>query len=206
MNGSMRPRGSLVPLLGAALLAGACKARPGDGASLRGAAREKTTMTLMEEVARARFEPPADGRLTGPQVEMYLKVKERALSIRETLRERKGDLATADLRAAQELGHNPKELQWVEERVLEAQAARVGEELDRRIDASRRRFVQGLREERRTATDPARRAEIDRLLATFAPSLEQTAPAGPAVHHNADLLARYEDRLGRLEVALNEKR
>jgi hypothetical protein len=200
MTGRLR----ILPLLAAVLLAGACKLRPGDGASLRGKAPEAGTSALREDAARAQYQPPVDGRLTEQQVERYLEVRERALKIREELRE---DLATADLRATRELGYNPKELQWIEERVLEARVSHLGEQLDRRIDASRRQFVAGLQEERKMA-DPARRAEIDRLISQFgprSPSLPEPrrgGPAGPAVLHNTELLARYEERLERLEAAL----
>ena len=190
----------VLPLLAAALLVGACKLRPGDGASLRGET-ERGTSALMEEAARAQYQPPADGRLTEQQVERYLEVRERALKIRG---ERREDLATADLRVARELGYNPKELRWIEERVLEARVSRLGEQLDQRIDASRRQFVAGLQEERKTATDPARRTEIDRLIAQFSPRSPSPAEGkrrGPAVLHNTELLAHYEDRLERLETA-----
>lgn len=193
MSGRLR----VLPLLAVALLAG-CKLRPGDGASLRGRGPEAGASALMEEAARAQYRPPADGRLTERQVERYLEVRERALRIREGR-----DLATVDLLAARELGYNPKELRWIEERVLEARVSHLGEQLDRRIDASRSQFVAGLQEERKTA-DPARRAEIDRLIAQFAPrSPERTRRglSGPAVLHNTELLAQYEGRLERLEIA-----
>ncbi len=199
--------GPLLPLLAAALLAGACKLRPGDGASLRGGAQEKGTSALMEEAARAQYRPPADGRLDGRQVESFLAVRERALKIRE---ERREDLATADLRAARDLGYNPKELRWIEERVLEARVSRLGEDLDQRIDASRRQFVEDLQEERKTVTDPVRRAEVDRLIRQFSPrssNLPQRTrrgSVGEAVRHNAELLARYEEKLERLEGARAE--
>lgn len=196
----MTARLRVLPLLAATLLAGACKLRPGDGASLRGKGPEAGTSKLMEDAARAQYQPPADGRLTERQVERYLEVRERALRIREGR-----DLATADLLAARELGYNPKELRWIEERVLEARVSHLGEQLDQRIDASRRQFVAGLLEERKTA-GPARRAEIDRLMAQFSPrSVERKrrGSAGPAVLHNTELLTRYEERLERLEIASN---
>lgn len=67
-------------LLGAALLA------PGCGRSQEAAAPEPTpreeTAALMEQVAEAEFQPPADGRLTEGQLQLYLEVRERQQEIR----------------------------------------------------------------------------------------------------------------------------
>lgn len=107
---------------------------------------ETGTMDLMDEIADDTYEPPADGELTGEQIEMFLEVRDRAQAIREVaeknLDERTqdtegteqepglfdtframgdvGDFVTADLRAAHELDYNTAEYQWVEETVVGA--------------------------------------------------------------------------------------
>jgi len=100
---------------------------------------------VMEKAAEAEYEPPEDGKLTEKQMQMWLEVKEKGNSYRTTAVkdiEKRGDeskgndlaalknavggygsvaaAVTADVRAAQELGHNPKEFMWVESAVMEA--------------------------------------------------------------------------------------
>src|SRR4030095_11007562 len=53
------------------------------------------------------------------------------------------DVATADLRAAQELGYNPKEYSWIKERVLEAQMLRTNQSLNRQISDLEKGSSQG---------------------------------------------------------------
>src|SRR5258708_34808385 len=101
---------------------------------------------------------------------MYLDVRQREQQIREVaLKERQGepapadsgvdqlayvealktvgdqpdlaDIATADLRAAQELGFNPKEYGWVKERVLEAQMQETALALGAQIAQGRQQVL-----------------------------------------------------------------
>jgi hypothetical protein len=226
-------------LLGAALLA------PGCGRSQEAAAPEPTpreeTAALMEQVAEAEFQPPADGRLTEGQLQLYLEVRERQQEIRrqaldgledrEPAREEAPeapataeappadaanavnadddamvdalevvgdheDPALADLQAARELGYNPKEYLWVREQVREAQIARAGLLLSRRLAESRERHLAGLEAELATAATPEARAEVEERLADFRRGLVESLPeVPPAVLFNAGLLDRYEERL-----------
>lgn len=208
------------------LLLGCGKKPAEDDASIRKSLEEKGTVDLMDQVSKAPdYQPPADGRLTERQVEMYLAVRKRELRIREVaLQSLKGkgeqadkesrkaspfeavkalgdlaDVATADLRAAQELGHNPKELQWVKERVLEAQVLATTQALNRQVARSRESLLANLEEQKRAATNTEEREEIDRRIAELknsAGSLE-TVPAG---EYNSRLLARYEDELASLKA------
>ncbi|HEV2844153.1 MAG TPA: hypothetical protein VG477_04840, partial [Thermoanaerobaculia bacterium] len=150
-----------------------CKGKPAeDEASIRESLEEKGTVDLMDQVSKAPdYPPPADGRLAERQVKMYLDVRERELRIREVAlrslqakgeqaeqEERKvspfeavkalgdlADVATADLRAAQELGHNPKEFQWVKERVLEAQMLATTRSLNQQVARSRESLLANLK-------------------------------------------------------------
>jgi len=177
------------------LLAGCHRAPADDEASIRKRLGQKSTAVLLQEVAKADFRPPTDGRLTEPQVESFLKVEERSRKIRAVAA--KGTApeqgATADLRAAQELGFNPKEMAWVRDRVREARSARLGDLLDRHIAESRRRFVERLQEEEKRVTDPAERKDIERRIATFGRAPQSAGPPRqPWVSWNAELLGRYE--------------
>jgi hypothetical protein len=206
-----------------------CRDKPAqDEASIRESLEEKGTVDLMDQVSKAPdYPPPADGRLTDRQVKMYLDVRERELRIREVALQSlkaKGeqaeqearkvspfeamkalgdlaDVATADLRAAQELGHNPKEYQWVKERVLEAQMLATTRTLDRQVAEGRKGILATLEEQRRTATDDAQRAEIDRRIEELRKgSADSMSEGDPGIEYNAGLLARYKDRFAKIQA------
>jgi hypothetical protein len=113
------------------------------------------------------FKPPADGRLTEAQVRLYLKGQER------------------DFR--------PEEHAWVRERVREARLAGLTSGLDQKVIEGRRRILSSLEERRRAATDPARKAELDRDIAEVRRLLRGAPPeVAPSVRANAELVARLE--------------
>lgn len=162
-----------------------------DPASIRERIGEKSAMRVVEEAARAQFVPPAHGRLDERQVRMYLEVREREEKIRRASGAAAAEASAAGLRAAQELGRNPKEYQWIGERVREARTAATAGDLDRKIVDSRRRILRSLEEHRRTLADPAKQAAVDRQIAEIRGLLRGAAPEiPPAVRHNAELLAR----------------
>jgi hypothetical protein len=174
-----------VPLLGMALIVSGCQRKPVHD-------QAPGTASLMDQVAKApEYKPPADGRLDRRQVEMYLEVHRREEKIRDALRA-KGDLAnlaTADLRAARELGYNPREYAWVRERVLEAEMLRATRTLSRQVAESRQALLALLRKQKEAAADAGRKAEIDHQIR------ELETPAGaanadPVRAANADLLAQ----------------
>ena len=178
---------SCVFLLLVALTVSGCQRKPVDRASV-----QQGTASLMDQVAKApEYKPPADGRLNRRQVEMYLEVHRREGEIRDALRA-KGDLAnlaTADLRAARELGYNPKEYAWVRDRVLEAEMLRATRSLSRQVAESRQALLALLRKQKEAATDAGRKAEIDHQIRELeAPS--GAANADPVRAANADLLAQ----------------
>ena len=150
------------------------------------------TASLMDQMAKApEYKPPADGHLNRRQVEMYLEVHRREEKIRDTLRA-KGDLAnlaTADLRAARELGYNPREYAWVRDRVLEAEMLRATRTLSRQVAESRQALLALLRKQKEAATDAGRKAEIDHQIRELEIPAG-TANADPVRAANADLLAQ----------------
>jgi len=203
-----------------------------DEAAIQKSLHQKGTANLMDEVAKApEYHPPADGHLTEAQIKMYLEVRQREQQIREVaFKERQGagepadsgqdqlayvealktvgdqpdlaDIATADLRAAQELGFNPKEYGWVKERVLEAQMQETALALSQQIAQGRQQVLAQLEQRRRETTDPVQTAQIERQIEEFNKNL-QAAPvsvADPVRQANAGLLARYKDDLVRLQA------
>jgi hypothetical protein len=191
----MTHRAVRTALLCAAVLAG-CARQEADGKKVGTKSRALTTAEVMDQVAKASYQPPADGRLTEAQIRMYLEVERRA---REILAEpgAQEPAVTADLRAALELGHNPKELGWVRERVLEAWIALRGQELDSKIAASRTRMVQDLETQLESATDPRQKAELEKQIADIHAAAPLATAAPPAVGHNAELVHRYEAEVAR---------
>jgi hypothetical protein len=112
------------------------------------------------------------------------------------------DIATADLRAAQELGINPKEYAWVKERVLEARMQETALALSQQIAESRQQVLSQLDKSRQETTDLVRKAQIERQIEDFNNNLQATSvtAADPVRQANAALLAKYKDDLARLQT------
>jgi hypothetical protein len=184
-------------LLAAALLAaGGCKGKPADDqASVKTSLEKKGTLQVLSEMAQAKYDPPADGKLTEQQIAMYVAVKQRALRIR-ALAEGLDD-ATADLRAALEQGGNPKEYQWVAERVMEALLSELSQRLAAQLAEGREQYVQMLEVQKQAATDTAQRAAIDKQIAAARAEQAQRgqAPASEALRHNLALVAKHRDEI-----------
>src|SRR6185436_12295411 len=181
------------------------------GCARQGAEEEKagkkpddmTTAEVMALVAKATYQPPADGQLTEKQLGMYLDVKRRARKIRAAVPAAPGSPNTqepaslADLRATLELEYNPKELSWVQERVLEAWIALRGQELDRKITESRNQMLRDLEAQLQSATDPHQKAEIQKQIAEIRAAAPLATTAPQALDHNAALVRRYESEVAR---------
>jgi hypothetical protein len=220
---------TVLALSGAILFACGCQGKAADEVSIQKSLRQKGTANLMDEVAKApEYHPPTDGRLTEAQIKMYLDVRQREQQIREVaFKERQApadsgadqlayvealttvgdqpelaDSATADLRAAQELGFNPKEYRWVKERVLEAQMQETALALSQQIAQSRQQVLAQLDQRRQETTDPVQRAQIERQIEEFNKNAQASSvlAADPVRQANAGLLARYKDDLSRLQT------
>ena len=126
-------RSTLSLMLCLSLALAGCKAKEvADKADISKDLKERGTTELMEEVAKDEYNPPADGRLTENQIQMYLKVREHEKKIAQVAKdemkqhaekaEKKGegsitgmldgfkalgsaaDFMTADIRAAKVMG------------------------------------------------------------------------------------------------------
>jgi hypothetical protein len=78
----VRRRGAALAAGGLALLCGGC-GRADERAAIEARLRSRAAADVVREAAAARYEPPADGRLTEAQVRMFLEVRERECRIRE---------------------------------------------------------------------------------------------------------------------------
>lgn len=180
MGSGPMPRHRLpsVLLLGAVLLVPGCGRKPSGS-----------------QAAKAQdYKPPADGHLSEGQVRMYLEVRRREQKIREAAFKSQSlaDVATADLRAARELGFNPREYRWVRDRVMEARMLQATQALRQQVAASREALLRSLELQKKTA-GAAGQAEIDRHIQDLRDSAEGVVDRDPVKAFNARLLARSED-------------
>lgn len=160
--------------------------------------QEKETAEVVAEFSKALYDPPADGRLTDRQVRMYLEVQERGRKIGEVAAQDGAEsdgLVISDLRAALELGHNPKEFTWVAERIAEAEEVAALSVLEQRIGQSREEYLAMLEKERKAAVEEAQKAEIHQQIEEFKRPRETRAAGSQSVRHNLELLTRFKDEL-----------
>jgi DNA repair exonuclease SbcCD ATPase subunit len=118
------------------------------------------------------------------------------------------DFVTAEIRAAQELGHNTAEYQWVQEQVMEAQVAKMGRGAQEQIGVMGEQFVAMMEQQLANTTDAEQKAEIERQIAEYRQSLAESAAETeelePGVEHNIELLEKYQDRIERIQKLYQE--
>lgn len=181
-------------LLCAVLLVSACGREAAETEKGGKKPGEMTTAEVIDQATRATWQPPVDGKLTERQVRMYLEVKRR--SIKDFRRTEPA--ATNDLRATLELGYNPREMGWVRERMMDAWIALRGQELDRKLAASRVQMLRDLETQARGTTDPARRADLEKQIAAIRSAPPVATKGTDAVEHNATLIRRFESEVARV--------
>lgn len=234
--GILVPVPVLVLVLALALGLAACGGGE-DEASIEERLEEKGTMEVMEEAGKAEYEPPADGRLSEAQVERYIEVQERAAKIRQVAQKKMeekaaadeeagkadsvwsqvrnmgdamqgfGDVMTAEIRAAQELGHNPAEYQWVKEQVVEALATDAMQRMQQGLGEAQAELLAGLEAQRDEIEDPDQQEAMDRQIETMRESMEEAEEGelDAAVKHNVELVKRYEEEISAAHSAREEE-
>lgn len=221
-------RRSLIAVAAVATLLSGCKAKEAiDNAAISADLNKRGTVDLMEEASKDTYDPPADGKLTDAQIKMYLKVREHEKKIIEVAKaEAKqhaekakasgekslagmmesfktigsvADMATADIRAAKDLGLNSREYQWVKEQIITASGAALSEKftqsMTKNFDDAYAQAKKGLEE----ATNETEKKMYAEMLAGYDKTRQEMAsqqtPADPAVAHNRQLLAKYDQDL-----------
>ncbi|HEX2252094.1 MAG TPA: hypothetical protein VHQ65_02375 [Thermoanaerobaculia bacterium] len=196
---------------------------------------DKSAIEVLEEAGEDEYTPPEDGELTEEQMEMYLAVQERAIDLRQAAAAKIADveakvdgstteagkmfeafravgqgvgvdLFTADVRAAQELGHNTAEYQWVQSKIFEAQAAQMMRgmaqgmrEMQQQMGPQMIAMLEASKEAASTAED---KAEIQRQIDELEQAADQPAEEEelePGVAHNIELYAKYQERIQELQ-------
>jgi hypothetical protein len=110
-----------------------------------------------------------------------------------------GDVATAALRAAQELGYNSKEYKWVAKRIEDARVTGATQGLQQRVAASRIKILEALEERAKRTEDPAKRRELAEDIAGLRRRTEGLGrEPTEADRFNARLLAGYAGELAEM--------
>jgi hypothetical protein len=211
----------------AVLLAG-CKAKEMiDKAAIEADLDKRGTTELMQQVADDQYTPPEDGRLTEAQVEMYLKVREHEKKIAQVAKDQMkqhaeaaekageksigglmegfkalgsaADFATADIRAAKDLGFNTQEYLWVKQQILEVSTAEMAAKFTESIDTGFQKAYDEAKKAHDEATDETTKKMYADMLAGYDKSRQemqqQKTDEDPALAHNRQILAKYENAL-----------
>ncbi len=213
------------------LLAGCFGSEPKDAEE---ALEDKGVLDVLQEAGEDEYDPPADGKLTRDQVAMYLEVKKRerdlakvaAEKLKETGQELKDDeeegasfsaalkglgalrdltnFVTADIRAAQELGHNTAEYSWVKQQVLEAGLATWSQNVRQQTGANLETALQQMKDARDKAPNEEMRKFYDQQIENYEKVMAEQKQQDEeedteALRHNQELLSEFGGELKLLE-------
>lgn len=192
---------------------------------------DKGAREVLDDASEDHYIPPADGKLNRDQIEMYLRVREREKEIVNVARDRisksarkfkeeektfsglvegikslgsAADFLTADVRAAQELGYNTAEYEWVKSRILEAASSVMRERLARSSRAALDRRADELRRKMEETDNETERNTYAGLLETYERATSEENEIDEAVAYNRDLLEEYESALDTLGFELSK--
>jgi len=219
----------LPALLSLAVVFAGCKAKEAiDKASIAHDLQNRGTTDLLKETAKDKYDPPKDGRLTDGQVQMYLKVRDHERQIAQVARaeaqkhadaaKKNGEhsisgmmegfktlsaaaeMATADIRAAKDLGYNTAEYQWVKGKILEASLSAMGEKNTQAINAQMDAAYAQTKKAYDEAKDDQPKAMYQQMLDSYAKSKDDMAKQAqkdekPELAYNRQLLSKYENAL-----------
>lgn len=220
-------RSTLAIMLCASLALAACGGKEAEKADIAKDLEKKGTTELLQEVANDKYDPPADGRLTEAQVQMYLKVREKETAIAKVAKEqidqhakkaeKKGekslagmmeglqalgsaaDFMTADIRAAKELGYNTQEYLWVKGQVLAASSSVVVDQMSQAMAANMDKAYA----EAKKAHDEATDEQTKKLYADMLAGYDQTKKEMQASQQQQDpAIAHNRQLLSKHENAL----
>jgi len=186
-----------------------------------------STLDLAKQVADDKYTPPADGKLTDSQVQMYLKVREHEKQIAQVAKQQAqehadaakkagekslsgvlegfktmgsiADLATADIRAAKDLGYNTQEYLWVKGQILAVSTAAMGEKMGEAMTAGMDKAYADTKKAYDEAKDEQTKAMYKQTLDAFdqqrSQAKAQQPKEDPTIAYNKQILSKYEDTL-----------
>ncbi len=173
-----------------------CKAKElADKAAISRDLDKHGTTDLMKKVADDKYTPPADGKLTEAQVQMYLKVREHEKAIAQVAKQEAqqhadaakkagekslsgmmesfktlgsvADLVTADIRAAKDLGYNTQEYLWVKGQIMAVSTAAMTEKMMQAGNAALDNMYEQTKKAYEQATDETQKKALGESLAEF---------------------------------------
>lgn len=203
-----------------------CKAKElADKASISKDLDKRGTTDLMKEVANDSYTPPEDGRLSEAQIQMYLKVREQEKKIAQVAKDEMkqhaqnadkkeksiagmfegmkavasaADFATADLRAAKDLGYNSQEYLWVKQQVMAASTSVMAEQFSKAMSANFDQAYNAAKKAHDEAKDETTKKVYADMLAGYDKSkaeMQSQQKEDPALTFNRQLLAKHENAL-----------
>jgi len=206
-----------------------CKAKEAiDKAAISQDLEKKGTVDLMKEVADDKYTPPADGKLTDAQVQMYLKVREHEKDIAQVAKteaqqhadaaKKAGDnsigglveglktmssaaqMMTADIRAAKDLHYNTQEYLWVKGQILAASVSAMTQQTSSAMSAQMDASYAQMKKSYDEAKDEQSKKVYADMLANMEKS-KQEMKQGEQKEEPA--IAYNRQLLGKYENALN---
>jgi hypothetical protein len=218
-------RRTLAVLVCTALALGCQKAKE---ASIKADLEKRGTIDLMKEVADDKYTPPADGKLTDAQIQMYLKVRDHEKQIAQVARaeaqkhadaaKKEGDhslsglmegiktagaaaeMLTADIRAAKDLHYNTQEYLWVKGQILAASVSAMTEKTAQAMNASMDASYQQMKKSYDEAKDEQTKKMYGEMLANIDKSRQESA----VEQQKADPAMAYNRQLlSKYENAMN---
>jgi len=222
-------RRTLAIVVFTALALTGCKAKEMmEKASIEKDLKNRGTVDLMKEVADDKYTPPADGRLTDGQIQMYLKVREHEKQIAQVARaeaqkhaeaaKKEGEhsisglmegfktmgaaaeMLTADIRAAKDLHYNTQEYLWVKGQILAASVGAMTEQSTKAMSATVDASYQQIKKSYDEAKDDQTKKMYGEMLANMEKSRQEMA----ASQQKEEPAAVYNRQLlSKYENALN---
>jgi len=189
---------------------------------------KRGTIDLMKEVADDKYTPPADGKLTDAQVQMYLKVRDHEKQIAQVAKaeaqkhadaaKKEGEhslgglmegiktasaaaqMLTADIRAAKDLHYNTQEYLWVKGQILAASVSAMTEKTAQAMNASMDASYQQMKK----SYDEAKDEQSKKMYADMLASMDKSRQESAAQQEKVDpALAYNRQLLSKYENALN---
>ena len=206
-----------------------CKAKElAEKAGIAKDLEKRGTVDLMKEVADDKYTPPADGKLTDAQVQMYLKVREHEKAIAQVARAEAqkhadaakkagekslsgmmegfktmgaaADMLTADIRAAKDLKYNTQEYLWVKGQVLAASVSDMTAKTTEAMNANMDASYQQLKKQYDEAKDDATKKALGETLESMD---KQRAEMNANASKEEPAIAYNRQLLSKYENALN---
>ncbi|HMC20519.1 MAG TPA: hypothetical protein VKL19_01605 [Thermoanaerobaculia bacterium] len=214
-------------LLALSILVFGCKVKElADKAKIAKDLDKRGTVDLMKEVADDKYDPPKDGKLTEAQIQMYLKVRKHEKDIAKVAladAQKHADsadkaknsiagvmegfrtlssaaqFATADIRAAKDLGFNTQEYLWVKMQVTTVSATAFAEGMTNAMQVQQDAYLAQTRKAYEEAKDEQTKQMYKQMLDNYAQTVkegkEATANQDPALVYNRQLLKKYDTEL-----------